>query len=87
MTAPSHTRRTESPTTQPRIPQETLKCCFSLYLTMAPQLRSVNRVKCEDRCGKGAMCKEAVVANFMKYILELSHEKVRQNKLAREYDQ
>jgi len=54
---------------------------------MAPQLRSVNRVKCEDRCGKGAMCKEAVVANFMKYILELSHEKVRQNKLAREYDQ
>ena len=31
---------------------------------MAPQLRSVNRVKCEDQCGKGAMCKEAVVGKF-----------------------
>jgi hypothetical protein len=53
---------------------------------MAPQLPSVNRVKCEDKCGKGAMCREAVVVNFMKYILELSHKKVRQNKLARIYD-
>jgi hypothetical protein len=53
---------------------------------MAQQLRSVNSVKCEDRCGKGAMCKEAVVANFMKYILELSHKKVRQNKWSRIYD-
>ena len=73
--AASHTRRTEFPTTPPRIPQEVLKCCFSLYLTMSHQLRSVNRVKWEDRCGKGAMCKEAVLANFMKYILELSHKK------------
>jgi len=47
---------------------------------MVPQLRSVNKVKCEYQCGKGAMCKEAVVANFMKYILEFSHKKVRHNK-------
>jgi hypothetical protein len=35
---------------------------------------------------KSAMYKEAVVVHFMKYILELSHKKVRQNKLARIYD-
>ena len=70
--------------------QDALIYCSSLYLTMAPQLRSVNRVKCEDHCGKGAMYKAAVVAIFYEIILEFSRKKdtrVRQNKLARIHDQ
>lgn len=49
-------------------------------------MRSVNRVKREERRGKGALCKEAVVVKFMKYIPSFPTKKVRQNKLARIYD-